>query len=262
MKRKWIGIVIGLVLFISVNGCLSPRDGPILENYTGASSVEIKEAVTIQTTGIKTITETALNIRDRTDDPSIKDSAGIIIEKATALSGVTPVLQRNVKAQTEYESLVKQYAEYKEKTTSGERRLLFMLRIAAILFVPAAGILFFMLKSPQMLYIALGCPALLLATRLDAFIVKWGELAIGLFLLGIVALIGYILFIHRRSLLSAIRVSEALKETVAKSNKKSELKVLFGEGTVPGTVSHDATTEKQITAARKTVAKKSKSIKS
>lgn len=248
------------IIFV-LYGCKSHDVTVVSETSHGATASELKDAATAHEEGLDLIAKEAYTIQKIAgDNKDIIRSSDVIIDTADSLEYIAELLRREKASKAEYEALVKAYNDVINKQKTGENRIMLLLRVIGIASIPIGILLWRLLGSKDMLVISAVGPILFVSTRVDSFIDRWGEWIIGIIFVAVIAIIARIVYVNRRALISSVGVSEALKEVLAKKDDAT-LKKLFGEGSIKGLIGHDTVTEKQITDARKTVAKKAKPIK-
>jgi hypothetical protein len=231
---------------------------PFTPSHGGNTSQELRAHAALQTSALATIDTAATEIYSKVEQEPLKKAAKTILDESDKLKPIITVLQKETGAQAEYERLYGAYTQLEAKHKSGFIRMMLFLRVIGILAIPA-GLLLAKLISRDLLLVSVGGVILMLSTQLDQFIERYGAWMVG----AIVAVISVVMLrmylVQRKSVMGATRVGEALKEIVKQENP-AVIKDLFGDGTIPGKISHDPATERIITAARREILHKSKPV--
>lgn len=242
-----------------INGCMTRSPTYISStNPNGATAKELKNAAEEHTTQLNTISKEAHVIYAKATTPEIQAASKTIIDASSQITYVSDILKNESGRKDNYEQLAKAYDDLQRKTDSGENRLMLLLRIIGVICIPV-GIILAKFLFRDCLVISIGGAILLIAAQVDKFVARYGEWFIGLMVLIILGVAIRMYFVHRKTLFSSVSVSETLKTLLAKVDPDS-IKQLFGEGTIPGLISQDPTTEAQIKAARLAVLKKAKPL--
>ena len=250
-------VVLFITLFI-LAGCFTGRDIIFDESDRGADPEQLMDAADQQDESIGIITAEATNVYANATKTTTKKSAIKIIDETKKIQPISSLLRAEAESNEKIKALQERCVMLQKKIDSGEARLMLWLKIIGIVLIPT-GIVLGIKLSRDLFVLTLAGVVLMVATQIDAFIVQYGMWLLGALTL-VLGIAGFRMYIvQRRSLIGAIQVGEALKEVV-KEKDPSLVEQMFGKGTRPGTVRHDAGTERQILSARKIVQKIAKPV--
>lgn len=258
MLKKPTTMVVTVVI-LSISGCMSSDPIVFDDSDRGANPKELVDAADQQDTSISIISNEATNVYANATKPTVKDSAVTIISETKKLEDIAELLRREAESNKKIAVLQARLVKLEEEKKTGEARFMLWLKILGILCVPAGLAIAYFSKSLKPLAFCLMGIALMVATQLDAFIVKYGPYFIWVGI-AVAAWISYsVMHDSRRSLRGAVGVAETLKQ-VLKEKDPDAIKHLFGDGAVKGVVAHDPITERLILAERKRILKQAKPV--
>lgn len=252
-----------LMVLLLTSGCWTMKEEPEFKAFSGAHPDQLEKKAVVHKKATTVIKSEAEKIRTTATTPENKRSAVIIIEETAKIVEIAEILQVEAKAKTHYaktySDLKVKYVELDKKYNNGFAKVSTFLKILGAILIAAGAVLAFKL-SPDFIIVSLFGIALIISTSIVKLLEKYGVWLAGIALICIGYLVWRMYSVQRKSVVSAVGVGEALKE-IAKKKSSNEVKQLFGEGTIPGTITQDATTKKQIKSARKEILKDAKPLK-
>lgn len=247
---------ISLTLLLCLTGCWSGRVNPNVANQ-GYHTETIKKAAVVHEKALGNINERATEITEITDKKKVRTAATEILQEAAKIDNVTEMLRVESESKKAYEEKITEMdaeiTKLNDEKNSMYSRITGIMKIIGFLLIPAGLVLAWKLSGEFIALSAFG-GAVIVTSFIVRLLERFGTLIAILAVIAIGYAVWYMYFVQRRSLSEAVGFAESMKQ-VAKKKDPDAVKLIVGDGAIPGTTTQHNSSIKQIKQIRKKIEK-------